>query len=247
MTETYGPRTKAWRALTTHAQSAALRARLPTLFALGCAALRAVLVRGRRAAARFQPAAARCRRARGAARARRADRGAALDRAHVRRAPDQQHGRPPRAARRATPAAPISRCSAYGENVMPLVEAERAKMRALADALHSGELRGFTGKPITDIVNIGIGGSDLGIVMAVTCVGRGSPPGARRALRLERRRRCARARIGARQRRDDVVRDLLEDLHDARDARQRAGGPRVAARRRRQGGRRGAMRGRVDE
>jgi glucose-6-phosphate isomerase len=56
---------------------------------------------------------------------------------------------------------------AYGENVMPLVEAERAKMRALADALHRGELRGYTGKPITDIVNIGIGGSDLGIVMAV--------------------------------------------------------------------------------
>jgi glucose-6-phosphate isomerase len=56
---------------------------------------------------------------------------------------------------------------AEGENVMPLVEAERAKMRALADALHAGELRGFTGKPITDIVNIGIGGSDLGIVMAV--------------------------------------------------------------------------------
>jgi glucose-6-phosphate isomerase len=57
--------------------------------------------------------------------------------------------------------------AAYGEDVMPLVEAERAKMRALADALHAGELRGFTGKPITDIVNIGIGGSDLGIVMAV--------------------------------------------------------------------------------
>jgi len=56
---------------------------------------------------------------------------------------------------------------AYGEDVMPLVARERAKMRALADALHSGQLRGFTGKPITDIVNIGIGGSDLGIVMAV--------------------------------------------------------------------------------
>jgi len=56
---------------------------------------------------------------------------------------------------------------AYGEDVMPLVERERAKMRALADALHAGKLRGYTGKPITDIVNIGIGGSDLGIVMAV--------------------------------------------------------------------------------
>jgi glucose-6-phosphate isomerase len=57
--------------------------------------------------------------------------------------------------------------TAYGENVMPLVEAERVKMRALADALHAGNLRGYTGKPITDVVNIGIGGSDLGIVMAV--------------------------------------------------------------------------------
>lgn len=57
--------------------------------------------------------------------------------------------------------------AANGENVMPLVEAERCKMRALADALHSGQLLGFSGKPITDIVNIGIGGSDLGIVMAV--------------------------------------------------------------------------------
>src|SRR5262245_3986758 len=56
---------------------------------------------------------------------------------------------------------------AYGEDVMPLVEHERAKMRALADALHKGQLRGYTGKPITDLVNIGIGGSDLGIVMAV--------------------------------------------------------------------------------
>src|SRR5688572_29743251 len=56
---------------------------------------------------------------------------------------------------------------AYGENVMLLVERERAKMRALADALHAGKLRGYTGKPITDLVNIGIGGSDLGIVMAV--------------------------------------------------------------------------------
>ncbi len=55
----------------------------------------------------------------------------------------------------------------YDEDVMPLVEAERQKMRALADALHAGELKGYTGEPITDVVNIGIGGSDLGIVMAV--------------------------------------------------------------------------------
>ena len=54
-----------------------------------------------------------------------------------------------------------------GEDVMPCIEAERAKMRALVEALHARELTGSTGRPITDIVNIGIGGSDLGIVMAV--------------------------------------------------------------------------------
>src|SRR5215831_6199068 len=59
---------------------------------------------------------------------------------------------------------------AYGEDVMPLVEAERRKIRELADALHAGELRGHTGRAITDVVNIGIGGSDLGIVLAVTAL-----------------------------------------------------------------------------
>ena len=54
-----------------------------------------------------------------------------------------------------------------GDDVMPGVEAEREKMRALADSLHGGSLTGYTGREITDIVNIGIGGSDLGIVMAV--------------------------------------------------------------------------------
>ena len=67
--------------------------------------------------------------------------------------------------------------TAYGEDVMPLVEAERRKMRALAEALHAGKLLGYTGKPITDIVNIGIGGSDLGIVMAVTALAEDVKPG----------------------------------------------------------------------
>jgi glucose-6-phosphate isomerase len=66
---------------------------------------------------------------------------------------------------------------AYGEDVMPLVEAERAKMRELADALHAGELRGHTGRQITDVVNIGIGGSDLGIAMAVQALAEYAKPG----------------------------------------------------------------------
>src|SRR5690606_3904238 len=66
---------------------------------------------------------------------------------------------------------------AWGENVMPHVEAERQKIRALADALHAGELKGHTGRPITDVVNIGIGGSDLGIVMAVEALAELRKPG----------------------------------------------------------------------
>ena len=41
------------------------------------------------------------------------------------------------------------------------------KMRNFCDAIHSGSWRGFTGKVITDVVNIGIGGSDLGPKMVV--------------------------------------------------------------------------------
>ena len=60
---------------------------------------------------------------------------------------------------------------------MPLVEAERAKMRKLADALGARELKGYTGKPITDVVNIGIGGSDLGMAMAVEALAPYRVPG----------------------------------------------------------------------
>jgi glucose-6-phosphate isomerase len=52
-----------------------------------------------------------------------------------------------------------------GEDVMPAVRGVLARMRRFTDSVRSGEWRGFTGKPITDVVNIGIGGSDLGPVM----------------------------------------------------------------------------------
>ena len=54
-----------------------------------------------------------------------------------------------------------------GHDVMPKVEAERQRMAAFVDRVHRGEMTGFKGKGITDVINIGIGGSDLGIVMAV--------------------------------------------------------------------------------
>lgn len=52
-----------------------------------------------------------------------------------------------------------------GHDVMPDVNAVLAQMRIFSTKVRNGEWKGYTGKPITDIVNIGIGGSDLGPVM----------------------------------------------------------------------------------
>ncbi len=52
-----------------------------------------------------------------------------------------------------------------GEDVMPGVNAVLEKMKAFSERVISGEWKGYTGKAITDIVNIGIGGSDLGPFM----------------------------------------------------------------------------------
>ncbi len=58
-----------------------------------------------------------------------------------------------------------------GQDVMPAVNRVLAKMRTFSDAIRSGAWRGYTGAAITDVVNIGIGGSDLGpkmVTMALT-------------------------------------------------------------------------------
>ena len=52
-----------------------------------------------------------------------------------------------------------------GKDVMPEVKAVLKKMKDFSNRLISGEWKGYTGKKITDIVNIGIGGSDLGPAM----------------------------------------------------------------------------------
>lgn len=52
-----------------------------------------------------------------------------------------------------------------GEDVMPAVNAVLAKMKLFCNKVHSGDWLGFNGKKISDIVNIGIGGSDLGPAM----------------------------------------------------------------------------------
>lgn len=57
--------------------------------------------------------------------------------------------------------------SVDGAPVAPAVEAERRRMQAVCARMDSGDLRGFGGDRIEAIVNIGIGGSDLGPLMAV--------------------------------------------------------------------------------
>lgn len=52
-----------------------------------------------------------------------------------------------------------------GADVMPEVNAVLNQIETFSKNLLSGRMRGYTGNPITDVVNIGIGGSDLGLVM----------------------------------------------------------------------------------
>ena len=52
-----------------------------------------------------------------------------------------------------------------GEDVMPAIHQQLEKMRTFVNRIYNGEWRGYNGQAITDVVNIGIGGSDLGPVM----------------------------------------------------------------------------------
>lgn len=58
-----------------------------------------------------------------------------------------------------------------GENVIPEVYQVREKIKSFTESIISGQHKGYTGKAITDIVNIGIGGSDLGPVMVTEALG----------------------------------------------------------------------------
>jgi glucose-6-phosphate isomerase len=57
-----------------------------------------------------------------------------------------------------------------GEDVMPAVNDVLERMRAFSDRVCAGEWQGFTGRPIQDVVNIGIGGSNLGPKMVCTAL-----------------------------------------------------------------------------
>ncbi|WP_305909985.1 glucose-6-phosphate isomerase [Methylomarinum sp. Ch1-1] len=63
-----------------------------------------------------------------------------------------------------------------GKDVMPQINGELKKMRAFSEKVRSGEWKGHTGKAMTDIVNIGIGGSDLGPKMVTKALAPYSRP-----------------------------------------------------------------------
>jgi glucose-6-phosphate isomerase len=69
--------------------------------------------------------------------------------------------------------------SVDGQDVMPEVNAVLARMRTFSEAVRSGAWTGYTGKPISDIVNIGIGGSDLGPKMVCEALKPYAKPGLR--------------------------------------------------------------------
>ncbi|MHB8629162.1 MAG: glucose-6-phosphate isomerase [Aggregatilineales bacterium] len=64
-----------------------------------------------------------------------------------------------------------------GQDVMPEVNRVLGKMRTFSEAVRSGTWRGYTGKQITDVVNIGIGGSDLGPKMVTLALAHYAQPG----------------------------------------------------------------------
>ncbi|MFO8154408.1 MAG: glucose-6-phosphate isomerase [Pseudomonadota bacterium] len=66
---------------------------------------------------------------------------------------------------------------AEGEDVMPAIRAAREQMRRTVAAVHSGDWLGATGRPVRHVVNIGIGGSDLGPAMVCEALKPWARPG----------------------------------------------------------------------
>ena len=129
---------------------------------------------------------------------------------------------------------------------MPEVMRVREQMRVFSEAVRSGAWRGHTGERITDVVNIGIGGSDLGPVMVTEALKPYRQPGL--AVHFvsnvdgthiaETLNPCVR---------DDAVHRRLQDLHHPGDADQRADRARLAGRRVGRSGGRQALRSDLDQ
>ena len=106
----------------------------------------------------------------------------------------------------------------------------RSASRAFVDDVRDGDWKGATGKPMRHMVNIGIGGSDLGPRLAVRALDafRFGPEGA-----FRRQCRCFRSAVQLSKHLDPaetLVRRGIQDLHDAGNAAQRAHGAALAGR-----------------
>ena len=180
--------------------------------------------------------------------ARRAVRPARAHRRDVSRRPHQRVREPLGAAHVALRMPRAASLIVDGVDVVAEVHEVLDRMAAFADRVRSGEWTGHTGKPIRNVVNIGIGGSDLGPVMAYE------------ALRHYSRRELTFRFVSNvdstdfveatrdLERRRDAVHRLLQDVHDARDDDQRPLGARLGAGRAgRRGGDRQALRGRLHQ
>ena len=135
-----------------------------------------------------------------------------------------------------------------GQDVVADVHAVLARMSDFANRVRSGEFKGYTGKRIKNVVNVGIGGSDLGPVMAYEALRHYTAREPHLPVRVQRRLHRLR-RGGPRPvRRRDALHHLLQDVHHAGDADQRAVGQGLGCQRAGLAGRGGqALRRGVDQ
>ena len=118
-----------------------------------------------------------------------------------------------------------------GENVVPEVHAVLDKMADFSNRVRNGTWKGHTGKRIRNVINIGIGGSDLGPVMAYEALKHYSERGDDVSLRFQRRRHGLRgSRPGSRPG-GDSLHHFFENFYDPGDDDQRTNGSRLATRR----------------
>ena len=116
-----------------------------------------------------------------------------------------------------------------GVDVVPQVHEVLDKVYAFADKVRSGEWVGVTGKPIKTVVNIGIGGSDLGPVMVYEALQPYVQAGSELPVRLQHRPDRRGGEDQGPRSRDHAVHRGVQDLHHLGDADQRAAGPGLAA------------------
>ena len=134
-----------------------------------------------------------------------------------------------------------------GEDVVEAVHQVLDRMAAFSDQVRSGTWRGATGRPIRNVINIGIGGSDLGPAMAYDALRAFADP----SLTVRFVSNVDGTDIHQATRDLDPAETLfvvVQDVHHARDPDQRPHRPGLAGRRaRRRGSRRPPLRGRVDQ